>query len=195
MDHENPKVRKITGTARNLFWKHGIHRITVEEICREAGVSKMTFYKYFPNKTELVRYIITRISDDVMQKYRDIMDSGLPFREKMSRMIQLKLESTRDISQEFINDIYKNGSPELLSFIQERVQEAFNMMTEYFSKAQKNKEIRQDINLGFIMFMFNEMVGMTTNEKLTRLYPNTQAMILEILKFFIYGVMPVPTQP
>ena len=31
--------------------------MTVEEVCREAAVSKMTFYKYFQNKVELVRTI------------------------------------------------------------------------------------------------------------------------------------------
>ncbi|RKY55424.1 MAG: hypothetical protein DRP89_03345 [Candidatus Neomarinimicrobiota bacterium] len=31
----------------------------MEVLCKTANVSKITFYKYFPNKTELAKYILT----------------------------------------------------------------------------------------------------------------------------------------
>jgi len=43
---ENQKYNQIIDTSKKLFWKYGIKRVTIEEICREAGVSKMTFYKH-----------------------------------------------------------------------------------------------------------------------------------------------------
>ena len=49
----NPKYLDIFKTAKDLFWKYGIKRVSIEEICKEAKVSKMTFYKFFPNKIEL----------------------------------------------------------------------------------------------------------------------------------------------
>jgi AcrR family transcriptional regulator len=52
------KMQDILDSARSLFWKHGIRRITIEEICEKAGVSKMTCYKYFSNKTAIARYLI-----------------------------------------------------------------------------------------------------------------------------------------
>ncbi|MBL0024612.1 MAG: helix-turn-helix transcriptional regulator [Saprospiraceae bacterium] len=45
---------KIITTAKKLFWKHGSSRVTIEELCREAGVSKMTFYRHFNNKNEII---------------------------------------------------------------------------------------------------------------------------------------------
>ena len=45
-----------------------------EEICREAGVSKMTFCKHFENKTELLKSLITRLVSQGVEKYRNIMD-------------------------------------------------------------------------------------------------------------------------
>ena len=58
MIRENPKRKKILDTAHELFWKHGLKRVSIEEICAVAGVSKMTFYKHFANKTALVKYIL-----------------------------------------------------------------------------------------------------------------------------------------
>ena len=46
------KEQVIMETARRLFWKHGISRIKVKEICEESEVSKMTFYRLFNNKID-----------------------------------------------------------------------------------------------------------------------------------------------
>ena len=40
------KQQHLLTTAETLFRSHGIRRITVEEICQKAGVSKATFYKW-----------------------------------------------------------------------------------------------------------------------------------------------------
>ena len=87
----NPKKQQIINTAHELFWKLGIRRVSIEEICREANVSKMTFYKHFNNKNDLVKYIIDLITGTAMKKYREIMDSNIPFHVKVEKSIQLKI--------------------------------------------------------------------------------------------------------
>ena len=53
--NHNKKIQQLVTTAQELFMRHGIRRVTVEEICSEANISKMTFYKYFKNKIELTK--------------------------------------------------------------------------------------------------------------------------------------------
>ena len=59
---KSKKLQQITQTAYDLFWRHGIKRVTIEEICRTSGVSKMTFYKYFDNKNDLAISVLDSIS-------------------------------------------------------------------------------------------------------------------------------------
>ena len=61
MDAKTKKQDQIIQAGRHLFWKYGMKRVSIEEICREAGVSKMTFYKYFANKTALALYILKTV--------------------------------------------------------------------------------------------------------------------------------------
>ena len=70
----NPKRIQILSTGKELFWKFGFKRVTIEEISKEAGVSKMTFYKYFPNKIELAKNILDDIFDDSLVKIKLISD-------------------------------------------------------------------------------------------------------------------------
>jgi AcrR family transcriptional regulator len=52
---EKPRVRdKIFHAARDLFYRHGIRAVGVDAITCEAGTNKMSFYRSFPSKDELV---------------------------------------------------------------------------------------------------------------------------------------------
>ena len=50
---DRPRDR-ILGTAYGLFAGHGIRAVGVDTIVAEAKVAKMTLYRYFPSKEELV---------------------------------------------------------------------------------------------------------------------------------------------
>jgi AcrR family transcriptional regulator len=111
--NHNKKMQQLLATAQDLLMRHGIRRITVEEICSEANISKMTFYKYFKNKIELIKYLLNQIFSEQMTAYREIMEQQIPYPDKVKDMIQLKYEHTKMISQEFIHDLYKNPVPEI----------------------------------------------------------------------------------
>jgi AcrR family transcriptional regulator len=50
-----PRVKdRIFDTACDLFYKHGIHDVGVDMIATEAGTNKMSFYRSFASKDELV---------------------------------------------------------------------------------------------------------------------------------------------
>jgi AcrR family transcriptional regulator len=50
-----PRVRdRIFDTACELFYRHGIRSVGVDAIAAEAGTNKMSFYRSFPSKDDLV---------------------------------------------------------------------------------------------------------------------------------------------
>lgn len=54
-EHPKPRVRdRIFETACELFYRHGIRAVGVDTIAAEAGTNKMSFYRSFPSKDELV---------------------------------------------------------------------------------------------------------------------------------------------
>ena len=50
-----PARERILVTAHELFYRHGIRATGVDRVIAEAGVAKLTFYRHFPSKDELVR--------------------------------------------------------------------------------------------------------------------------------------------
>lgn len=53
------KKLEIMEKASAVFMRLGIKSVTLDDLARELGISKKTFYKYFEDKNDLVRAIIT----------------------------------------------------------------------------------------------------------------------------------------
>lgn len=61
----------IRAVAINLFQQFGYENVTVVQICKEAGVTKRTFYYHYTSKAELLHGLI-----DLMGKYAEgLLDS------------------------------------------------------------------------------------------------------------------------
>lgn len=55
----NEKKIEIMEKASAVFMRLGIKSVTLDDLAQELGISKKTFYKYFEDKNDLVRAIIT----------------------------------------------------------------------------------------------------------------------------------------
>jgi AcrR family transcriptional regulator len=186
----NPKVEQIEKAGKDLFWKYGIKRVTVEEICIEANVSKMTFYKYFENKLSLVKFIIDNITSGAIVEYKSIMNQNIPFKEKVKKTLDMKMKGSEQMSEEFYNDYMRNTNPEMVEFLQKQISKSFGLIMKDYIEAQKDGEIRKDIKPEFILYYLNHMVEMMKDPNLEKMYSKPQDLIMEMTNFFFYGVLP-----
>jgi len=53
-DERIPPRQRLLAAAAELFYRQGIRAIGVEAIAQAAGTNKMTLYRHFPSKDELV---------------------------------------------------------------------------------------------------------------------------------------------
>lgn len=56
---------KLTASARKLISERGFDNVSVEEITKDAGVAKGTFYHYFVCKEDVVREFSTRVIEEI----------------------------------------------------------------------------------------------------------------------------------
>jgi AcrR family transcriptional regulator len=190
MDKRTGKFESIVRAARTLFWKHGIRRVSIEEICQEAGVSKMTCYKHFSNKTAIAKYLIEDLFESGVKAYKEIYNSDIPYEEKVKRILDMKMSNAHEMSQELVDDIYKYHDEELFNFIENIKKRMITIYLDDFREAQKKGEIRSDVNPEFMLYFLSNLTEMFTDEKLVRIYPNPEQMISDVLSFFFYGIMP-----
>lgn len=62
MTSQLPPRERILAAARNLFYRHGIRAVGVEAIAEAAATNKMTLYRHFGSKDELVGAYLTELA-------------------------------------------------------------------------------------------------------------------------------------
>ncbi|MCF7796733.1 MAG: TetR/AcrR family transcriptional regulator [Candidatus Marinimicrobia bacterium] len=169
--------------------RHGVRRVTVEEICRKANVSKVTFYKYYPNK----QAIVWRILDDMVEygvaKFNEIIDMDISFEEKLRLIIQVKMEESAKYSEDFLDELI-HADPDLMQHFWEKAIAAQNLTMDFFKKAQQNGELRTDMNLDFLQFMLDHVQDLIQDPRLNKLIPSKLDLIRELINFWFYGLLP-----
>ena len=181
----NPSKKRgqIVETAETLFTRHGIKRITIEEICRKAGVSKMTFYKYFTNKIELVRHIWNNWIEEGFDKLDEINTMDIAFPEKIELMFEWKMELVSKMSTEFIEEFLP------IDLDQEKIVQRF---FQFFVEAQKRGDIRPEIRPEFIMAVIDKLNELARDDDLKKNYSSYIEFNRELKDFFWYGLLAKP---
>lgn len=195
LSNKKPKSHGlIMDTAKSLFWKYGLKRVTVEELCEEAKVSKMTFYRQFENKGQLAELVLIREMQKGSSAYDAIMALPIPFADKIARFVQLKHELSKDVGEEFLKDIHKTDNAILQSQVEANQREMIAKLKTDLEKAQKKGEIRSDLKIDFVMYMLQGLNEKMFDERLASMYESPHGLIMELTNFFFYGLISEPPQ-
>lgn len=186
----NIKKDQILATGKVLFWKFGFKRVTIEEICREASVSKMTFYKLFPNKLELATAILDDIFDDSLLKIRKLSEEHETPEKTFNKILQLKSEGTKGIGEEFIKDLYTNPESGLKSYMEEKTHLMFAEIMNVYEKGKLDGWIRPDLNIPFFFAYIRKSMEQITSEEFLNYFESPQELIMELTNLFLYGITP-----
>lgn len=93
------KVDSILLNASRLFVQHGYHKVTMESIAQYANVSKVTLYKYFSDKQVLYEHILKSIYLEEYNEIVEIINSRLPFPEKIDGVVKARIKKYYDKSK------------------------------------------------------------------------------------------------
>lgn len=74
---------RILASARTLFMEHGFNDVSTNDICKHAGVSKTSIYRYFKDMSGLLDDVVTRDLESRLPEYRPMPTS----REQLSQSI------------------------------------------------------------------------------------------------------------
>jgi AcrR family transcriptional regulator len=185
----NRKQTLILKKAKDLFWKHGIKRVTIEEICAEVPVSKMTFYKFFSNKTELAKTILENLVQSSLKEFEELIKSEMSFTKKLEKIYLMKIEGMNNFSMEFINDIYTNPNLGLKEFMEQKGVESQDIIISFYKDAQNKGFIRKDVKIDFLLSYGDQIVKMMENDSLMAQYDEPQDFIIEAMNAMFYGII------
>src|SRR5246127_418302 len=84
----------IRDAAVRLALERGFDKVTIEEICAEAGISTRTFFNYFPNKESAIAYGPSDIPPELVADF--VAAGPAPYSVVLAELISLAAHHLRD---------------------------------------------------------------------------------------------------
>jgi len=152
------KTKIIADGARDVFMKYGIRSISMDDICRELGMSKKTLYQYFNNKSDLVNRMLEQCFEEfethinaVLQQEHNAIDDLL----EMSRVID---EHMKDVSLSVSFDLQKYYPEIHREYLGKKREFASRYLRENIEKGIKEGFYRTELNVDLIAKLYIQKI-------------------------------------
>jgi AcrR family transcriptional regulator len=123
---------ELTSVAQDLFLEHGYEETTVEQIAAAAGMSKRTFFRYFPSKDDLVIGKYDLFGDRIADAF-DARPVDEPVWDSLRRVFDLTLDYVQDDHQRGRNTAMERivqSTPQLTARYLEKMQRVQTLLIE-----------------------------------------------------------------
>ena len=174
------KYRQIIETGKGLFLKFGPKRVTIEEICKEANVSKVTFYKYFENKKALIRAIRDELMDIGFSKFDEISALDISYPEKIKMMSKWRLEFFSQIQSEFLDEILE---------MDKVVEESKKRYLKNITDAQRKGEIRSELSPELIWLVTEKLREITIEGSWRKIFDDYGQYQDQVRTMMFFGML------
>jgi len=113
---KNPEERKneILDAAEQLFTIKGYAKTTINDILREVGIAKGTFYYYFQSKEEVMEAVVSRfISKGALAAKEIAEDSQLNAHEKLLSILLSQKAEPASNKEQMIEELHQVANAEM----------------------------------------------------------------------------------
>ncbi|MDF1571670.1 MAG: TetR/AcrR family transcriptional regulator [Bacteroidales bacterium] len=182
-------TERILNSALSLYSKYGIKSITMDDLCRELGISKKTLYRHVTDKQDLIRKVI----DYEIELQRKSMEKM--FRSEMNAIDELmhvnkQIHLSQSIhSPTFYFDLKKYYPAIYNEWVEYKRKKLYEMIMRNLEKGVAEGLFRQDMDARVISKLHVARVemlhasGIVDEEELS-----AGRFIDEIFKYHIHGI-------
>lgn len=148
-ENEKKLIRsKLNEAAQEYLGKYGVKKTTVDQLTEMAGISKGSFYKFYPSKEVLFFLVLENYQNSITEKVIDQfkqMDFVTP--EKFTEVIY---ELFQNVRQSFMMNIIENNE---LEYLIRKLPEEYILKHHSFDdliakKMFENIRIKKNIDIG-----------------------------------------------
>lgn len=162
----------------------------MDELAREAGMSKKTLYVHFSSKEELLQAVLGQHTAQVEAQLRPIISAKEPFPKKLRRLTHFLHEKMGGISPRFLDDVRRHA-PECFRIVEEFRGRAIPLyFGRLFDEGVKGGYLEAGLPRELIIRMLlHSIQGIVRPEVMNELHMHPAAGLDQILSILLRGVL------
>lgn len=190
---KDAKKEIILEVAKKHFESYGYKRTVIDDIVREVGIAKGTFYLYFPSKEKLFVQVLDGLRARLMGELLPIMEGTESPREKLRAMLTFTFEALND---PFLSSLYKDGSEFqlILNLVdqpdwKQEIDNSITMIKGLIMDGIEKGEFREDLDVDAIPFLIGSLKFLHYyKDVVTRDLLESDRLVASIIDVFISGL-------
>lgn len=196
MNAGNETHERIVLAALQLFLAQGIKKTSVSDIADQAGVTRVTVYRYFGDKKSLVRaafmrpitvfqQVRTAIAQEHGQNIEAYLDTiGMGLAALPQGDLPTRLDELKRLYPDIANEFHET-----------RMDVVKNIFDRLFAVGREQGLLRKGLNQEIIEVVFLEATtNVLDNPRLVALNLSSAEIYNTVKSIFLYGILQEPSQ-
>ena len=176
----NTAQTAIYQAALSLFAEHGRQKISVETLCAAAQTSRVTFYKYYADKRDLLCQILTDDKNRIRAALSDAQKNAESLADIITLLLDLQKQSLQTVyTPPVLRDIQQSKDKFLQDFFAEMYAEKDRFMHGFFTTLQQRGLIRTDLRVPMIEAFVQQIDTLVQRENLQNHYADAPQKLYE----------------
>lgn len=158
------KKERVYRTAVELFGQYGYDGLSVDQLCAQAGISKGSFFQYFPSKSHLLEFTVLVFDgylESVVEELRS-NETAVLARDRLRYLYQALVVNSRLFAAEerfylFLTQAVDHSAIALKGIDLER--HFFSYVTDIIDRGVQTGEIRGDFDVALTGQLCSLVIG------------------------------------
>jgi AcrR family transcriptional regulator len=185
------KKQRILDAALMLFKQtHDVKKVSIETIAKQAKVSPTTIYNNFGTRENLIYESIKELMKDNIERNRNIINSDIPFPNKIAGVMSSKMDLTANLNSEILEKIIRQDesiSPLIGNVYENEIRPLWIKM---MSDGKKEGYIDESLNEKVLLIYLDTIkAGLSINKDLWNDFTNKIEIMKQMTSIMFYGFL------
>lgn len=188
-DKKTSTKETVLRAAAALFLQNGFQKVSIDDIAKEAGVTKASVYYYFDSKAELFTETMMALMERVRGQIALLLQSDAPLYERLLAVTTAHLRSTATFDLDgFLRETKTALSEEQMEQMRLAEERMYECVEQAFWQAIEAKEIPA-VPAKFAAHSFTALVrvGNYRQSDGSSFFPTVEEVAEQIMKVFWKG--------
>ncbi|WP_179088532.1 TetR/AcrR family transcriptional regulator [Paenibacillus sp. FSL R5-0766] len=181
------KKKQILQSLIDMIMTRNFKEIGVREIAQHAGVSPASIYNFFGSKEELAKEIFYHQIEESGKEFSLVMNSDIPFEDKMSKMYEVSVNNQETLNSEGIKN-FMFEDPAFKEHVEDYARNVvIPELMKLIEQGKAEGKIKGGVSAEAIMIFMNGIMTMLSEPSFVeKLNVNVRK---DLGKLFLYGIL------
>jgi len=185
----NEKLDHLLKQAGEIFMRYGLKSVTMDDVCRELGISKKTLYQYVSDKNDLIAKVLDQDIQEDEKVICALQSSGLSAIDELLHIQKMVTEKVQHMHSSIIYDLKKYYPESWGRIIRHRNEFIVGCIEQNIIKGQQEGVFRTDIHSALIAKIYASRIEVSIDPSLYSGLKITPAEVYaEAMRYHIRGI-------